>query len=183
MIGHFVPTLQSFGSCCAFTFVSQLFWASPFEVYLKQFLVQSSVSQGCSWGGEALGYPWPPHSFYFLRKTKHRGQHDNLVSTLCLTVCLPPQPPFEKSWLGPQIFIGYVVGLMVSGLDSESRKLSKSIDGYWTELPEQSDEILGGNLEIELFFLSKGEQWYFELFHARETRRSSGWVGHLSWVV
>ena len=47
---------------------------------------------------------------------------------------------------------------MVSGLDSESRKLSKSIDGYWTELPEQSDEILRGNLEIELFFLSKGEQ-------------------------
>lgn len=47
---------------------------------------------------------------------------------------------------------------MVSGLDSESRKLSKSIDGYWTELPEQSDEILGGNLEIGLFFLSKGEQ-------------------------
>lgn len=37
---------------------------------------------------------------------------------------------------------------MVSGLDSESRKLSESIDGYWTELSEQSDEILGGNLEI-----------------------------------
>ena len=99
----------------------------------------------------------PPIAFIF-KKTKHRGQHDNLVSTLCLTVCLPPQLPFEKSWLGPQIFIGYVVGLMVSGLDSESRKLSESIDGYWTELSEQSDEILGGNLEIELFFLSKGEQ-------------------------
>ena len=120
----------------------------------------------------------PPHSFYFLRKTKHRGQHDNLVSTLCLTVCLPPQPPFEKSWLGPQIFIGYVVGLMVSGLDSESRKLSKSIDGYWTELPEQSDEILGGNLEIEFvfFYLRESSDTLSCFMQGRPGEALAGWV-------
>ena len=66
---------------------------------------------------------------------------------------------------------------MVSGLDSESRKLSESIYGYWTELSEQSDEILGGNLEIGLFFYLWGSSDTLSCFmQGRPGEALAGWV-------
>ena len=55
-------------------------------VYFLQLVYQGS-SQGGSWGAcDPLSKPF----FVVLSKTRHRGRHENQVSTLCLTQCDPP---------------------------------------------------------------------------------------------
>ena len=60
-------------------------------VYFLQLVHQWPRQGGYLSACDPLSKPF----FVVLSKTRHRGRHENLVSTLCLTQCDPP-PPFGK---------------------------------------------------------------------------------------